>query len=143
MVNDLVDSTSDVWVPVIERARVVDFSVPQEFMGQHYIMDVGRGTRTDWKLFFRPFHGRVWAAGSVTVVLAFAAYQFASGLGPFDNMADSQALKILAFSGWTFWTLAKSYWEAALTMFFTTPKDLPFSSVEVRPQSKRGAICIK
>ena len=139
MVNDLADTTSEGWVPLFERTRVVDFSVQKALIGQHYIMDVGRATRTDWKLFFRPFHSRVWVAGAVTILLISTTYQvFAACLGPFVGLpiANSQVLRILALSGWTLFTLAKSYWDAALTMFFTTTKELPFSTVEVRHTKK-------
>ncbi len=75
-----------------------------------------------------------FGCGLITVVVV-SVYQILSllqGRGRVSLWRLKEAMKITAFSGWFCFVVVDVYYEGALTMFFTTDKELPFKSIEVR-----------
>ena len=67
-----------------------------------------------------------------TVILVYYAILVMKNLRDLPPGKAENSLRTVAFCGWFCFLIAEAYFEGALTMFFTTEKDLPFTSIEVK-----------
>lgn len=97
---------------------------------------VNRPPEVDLGLFIRPFRDEAWVA-----TLALTVGLIVIMLVPFlwnSNYDKADSCIIMQTSGWYFFLLFNAFYGGALTMFFTSTPDLPFSDIRHVMQAYPG-----
>jgi len=88
----------------------------------------------DLTLFMRPFTKHSWTA--ILILSIFTAFSlllvpYLNRLFPFLSSKENlTSTRIAVISIWLFFVLVNAYYGGALTMFFSTPPDPPFTTIE-------------
>ena len=113
------------WNWIVERNSFLDF-VPV-IKDREILAVVPSPPEVDAGLFTRPFRNDTWQGIGLMIlfgiILLFGPFAF------FKSYENSAAMKIVAFTGWTFFVLINAYYGGALTMFFVSEITLPFNTL--------------
>ena len=128
------DGPLSIWLPQAGLHSRLDVSFSVYTRGTAVMINY-RQSAIDTTLFVRPFTSAAWAtiaAACVTlaVCLWYQPHLF-SGFTLFSSKdADSSGSKrIIVLSFWLLFVLLNAFYGGALTMFFSSPPSLPFSSL--------------
>ena len=118
------DMSLSIWFWTLERNEFFDF-VP--IINGHQVLAMKpRHPIMDFGLFMRPFAPNSHLCILLLAGVAWFLTLFMKNYVPEEHM---EGLEIMAFIGWLFFTLIFSYYCGVMTMFFTSPISVPFTTL--------------
>ena len=117
------------WLHTTERASRFDFT--EEIGHVDFLAMINLKSKVQNQyLIIDPFATSSLSASALVVVCFAGIMSLMKFLEVKDWLnQDSQSKMIIIFSGWLFFVLIHSFFGAALTMFLSSPPDLPFTSI--------------
>ena len=110
----------------MDRDPFIDF-IPVDY-GNTVLALTPKRKALDFQLFIRPFTNQAWIAILITTSACFMALIIPYIFVKAYELSDAHMTA--ATATWLLFTLINAYYSGALTMFFSTKEQIPFSSIQ-------------
>ena len=127
------------WLWTLDRDPFIDF-IPVDY-GNTVLALTPKRKALDFQLFIRPFTQQAWIAILITTSACFTALIIPYIFVKAYELSDAHMTA--ATATWLLFTLINAYYSGALTMFFSTKEQIPFSTIQDVIQAFPGEIKYK
>ena len=114
------------WLWTLNRDPFIDF-IPVDY-GNTVLALTPKRKALDFQLFIRPFTHQAWIAILITTSVCFTTLIIPYIFVKAYELSDAHMTA--ATATWLLFTLINAYYSGALTMFFSTKEQIPFSSIQ-------------
>ena len=126
IINNEYDFSISNWLWTLDRDKLLDF-VPIDY-GNTVLSITPKRKALDFALFIRPFTHQAWIAILLTTTACFFTLIIPYIFVKAYELGDAHMTA--ATATWLLFTLINAYYSGALTMFFSTKEQVPFSSIQ-------------